>query len=137
MLEKEIMVQGKKAKAEPPAYAKGDFRRTAMVLGAVQTCPGATLLDLVGMTGLDKKTVFTALRTATVQMGVHIKQEGPRYEISDWGRLLTPEGAVDAFNGTLVGSFTQDGAVIDDPLPQRKKEEGLKLARKGTTRGPK
>lgn len=108
-----------------------------MVLGAIHTCPGATLLDLVGMTGLDKKTVFTSIRTATVQMGVHIKQEGPRYEISDWGRLLTPEGAVDALNGSLVGSFTQDGVVIKDPLPPRKKEEEIKVARRSTTRVPK
>lgn len=117
------MAQGKGGKAPLPEYGKGDFRKTVMVLAAMQRLQspekGVSLMSLVDATGLDKKTIFVAIRTATVQAGVHVAQERALYRITNWGPLISPEGAALALKGRLVGRFTQDGVVIEDPLPPR------------------
>ncbi|MCW3587377.1 hypothetical protein [Burkholderia cenocepacia] len=125
------MAQGKSGKATLPEYGKGDFRKTAMVLAAMQRLQspekGVSLMSLVDATGLDKKTIFVAIRTATVQAGVHVAQDGALYRITNWGPLISPEGATLALKGRLVGRFTQDGVVIDDPLPPRRVNDERKV----------
>jgi hypothetical protein len=134
------MAQDKSVKASLPEYGKGDIRKIFMVLAAIQklqdeaakarkagvskagepkAVPGASLQKLVDATGLDKKTIFVSIRAATLQAGVHVAQDGPVYRIADWGPLLSPAGAILALKGRLEGSFTQDGVVVDDPLPAR------------------
>lgn len=105
-----------------------------MVLAAIQGLQsarqGASLVQLVEATGLDKKTVFNLIRVATMQAGVHIKQVKANYRIVDWGPLLLPEGAALALTGNLEGSFVQDGALVDEPIPPRLKKEEFKPTRK-------
>lgn len=97
-----------------------------MVLAAVQTLQddqeGASLLRLVEATGLDKKTVFSSIRLATMQAGVHVEQSKASYRIVDWGPLLLPEGAALALKGKLDGRFIQDGLVVAEPIPPRPKK---------------
>lgn len=91
-----------------------------MVVAAIdklQTDVGVSLLALTEATGLDKKTVFSSIRIATVQAGVQIEQEGPLYRLMSWGPALVQEGAELALRGRLNGRFVQDGVTISDPLP--------------------
>lgn len=145
------MTQEQSENANPPAYEKGDFRKTVMVLAAIRRLqdeaaiekaaiekaktkagtagekarlkeqkprvPGATIVRIASATGLDKKTIISAIRIASVQAGVHVTKERAVYEISDWGPLLSPKGALLALEGRLEGSFTEDGVLVDDPLP--------------------
>jgi hypothetical protein len=113
----------------PTAYNKGDIRKMFAVVAAVselqETPNGATLARLVERTGLDKKTVFVAIRQACFQAGMHISQTKTYYSIDDWG-ALSPAGADLALKGNLVGSLRQDGVEIEDvpyvrPPPSGKK----------------
>ncbi|MFX1767943.1 hypothetical protein PWP93_36345 [Paraburkholderia sp. A1RI-2L] len=128
------MTQSKSVKMSPPQYGKGDFRKVLMVLAAVQNLQdddqGASLLRLVDATGLDKKTVFSSLRLATMQAGVHVEQVKACYRIVDWGPLLLPQGAALALKGKLDGRFIQDGSVVPEPIPPRPKVDEAKPGRK-------
>lgn len=128
------MTQSKSAKVSPPEYGKGDFRKVLMVLAALQSLQddrqGVSLLQLVDATGLDKKTVFSSIRLATMQTGVHIEQVKASYRIVDWGPLLLPQGAALALKGKLDGRFIQDGSVVAEPIPPRPKKDEAEPVRK-------
>lgn len=85
----------------PPAYPKGDLRRMLLVLGALDAVPGATLVQLAGNTGLDKKTITSLIRQAGEQAGVKISKDGPAYRLEDWGPVLKKSGAKMALTGAL------------------------------------
>jgi hypothetical protein len=117
----------------PPVYGKGDFRRILIVLAAISELQvsanelkklekrgassseiqavGASLVRIVERTGLDNKTVHNAIRIACAQTGVHIEQTNFKYQILDWGPLLSPHGARLALTGDLVGTFVKEGEV--------------------------
>lgn len=87
-----------------PTYPKGDLRRLAAVLGAIDAlAPAATLVKLAAATGLSKQTVTDLIGQAREQAGVNIDKEGPVYRLLDWGPLIKKAGAHKALTGTLHG----------------------------------
>lgn len=73
-----------------------------LVLGAIDSAPGATLVQLSATTGLDKKTVTSLIRQAGEQAGVKISKDGPAYRIENWGPVLKKSGAKMALTGVLT-----------------------------------
>lgn len=87
-----------------PSYPKGDLRRLAAVLGAIdRLTPAATLVKLAAATGLSKQTVTDLIAQARDQAGVTIEKDGPTYRLLDWGPLIKKIGAQKALTGTLNG----------------------------------
>jgi hypothetical protein len=84
-----------------PQYPKGDLRRMIVVLAAVDKPGGATLVQIVARTGVDKKTVTRLIEQAGQQAGVTIEKNGPVYRITDWGQLFKRTGARLALTGAL------------------------------------
>ena len=84
-----------------PSYPKGDLRRMLVVLAAVDRPGGATLVQIVARTGVDKKTVTRLVEQARSQAGVRIEKTGAVYSISDWGPLFKRGGAKMALTGAL------------------------------------
>ncbi len=82
-------------------YPKADFRRTLSVLGAIDTPTGATLVQIVESTGLDKKTITYLIAQASIQLAINITKTGPVYRIVDWGPVIKPAGAKLALTGAL------------------------------------
>lgn len=75
-----------------PKYPKGDLRRMLAVLAAIHWLNGATLLDIVGFTGLDKKTVTRLIEQAQQQAGVQLRKKVFTYQVVDWGPIIRPDG---------------------------------------------
>lgn len=86
---------------EVPQYPKGDLRRTLMVLGAIQEAGGATLVQLVNRTGLDKKTISDLIAKAQEQAGVQVVKDGSRYIIESLGPVFKASGCKMALTGAL------------------------------------
>lgn len=82
-------------------YPKGDLRRMLMVLGAIQEAGGATLVQLVKRTGLDKKTVSDLIVKAQEQAGVHVLKEGSKYSIESLGPVFKASGCKLALHGAF------------------------------------
>jgi hypothetical protein len=93
-------------KKEIPQYPKGDFRRLLAVLAAIDGDEGATLVQIVAKTRLDKKSVTHLIAQAREQAGVNITKTGPTYHIADWGEIIKRAGAkkvlTGAFNAPIV-----------------------------------
>lgn len=94
----------------PPKYHKGDLRRMLAVLGAIDAGHN-TLVRIVTVTGLDKKTVTALVAQAREQAIVSVSKTGPEYRIEAWGPALKKEGAqmalTGALNAPLIGVDTQ------------------------------
>lgn len=75
-----------------PQFPKGDLRRMLAVLAAIHSLKGATLLEIVSFTGLDKKTVTRLIEQAQQQAGVQLNKEVYTYRVVDWGPILQPNG---------------------------------------------
>ena len=60
---------------DAPQYPKGDLRRMLVVLGAIQEAEGATLVQIVARTGLDKKTVSDLIVKAQEQASVQVEHK--------------------------------------------------------------
>lgn len=84
-----------------PKYPKGDLRRMLMVLGAIQEAGGATLVQIVARTGLDKKTVSDLILKAQEQAGVSVVKTGSKYSIENFGPVLKIIGCKLALTGAL------------------------------------
>lgn len=82
-------------------YPKGDLRRMLAVLAAIDAIPHATLVKIVAMTGIDKKTITSLVVQARAQAGVVINKDGPIYSIEDWGPVIKRGGAKMALTGAL------------------------------------
>lgn len=97
------MTEQKKASGKhcAPQYAKGDLRRMLMVLGAIQEAGGATLVQIVARTGVDKKTVSDLIVKAADQAAVSISKTGSVYCIESWGPVFKCDGAKKALHGAL------------------------------------
>ena len=91
-----------------PAYPKGDLRRMLAVLAVIQEARGATILQVVTRTGLDKKTVSDLITKTQQQAGVQVSKAGPKYTISDLGPVFkVSEGKLalkGALNPPIIGS---------------------------------
>lgn len=72
-----------------------------VVLAAIDTPQGTTLVRIAERTGLDKKTVTRLIAQAVEQAGVTIYKTGPVYEIGDWGPVVKRSGAKLALKGAL------------------------------------
>ena len=81
-------------------FPKGDFRRLAAVLHAIDQLQPATLVRIAAATGLDKRTV-TGLVAQADQAGVTIAKEGPVYTIADWGPVIRKSGLRKLLTGVL------------------------------------
>lgn len=75
-----------------PKYSKGDLRRMLAVLAAIHSLNGATLLEIVSFTGLDKKTVTRLIEQAQQQAGVQLSKKIFTYHVVDWGPIIRPDG---------------------------------------------
>lgn len=90
-------------------YAKGDLRRMLVVLGAIQEAGGATLVQIAGRTGLDKKTVSDLIAKSREQAGVKIDKTGACYSITELGQVFKSVG----FKLALLGALN---APIIEPI---------------------
>lgn len=72
-----------------------------MVLGAIQEAGGATLVQIVARTGLDKKTVSDLIVKAQDEAGVGIVKVDAVYSISELGQVLKGSGIRLALKGAL------------------------------------
>lgn len=84
-----------------PTYPKGDLRRMLMVLGAIQETGGATLVQIVARTCLDKKTVSDLIAKSQEQAGVKIVKAGANYSITELGQVFKSSGLKLALQGVL------------------------------------
>ncbi|MES2877490.1 MAG: hypothetical protein V4713_03640 [Pseudomonadota bacterium] len=84
-----------------PKYPKGDLRRMLAVLGAIQEAGGATLVQIVVRTGLDKKTVSDLIGKSQAQAGVQIDKTGANYSLADLGPVFKASGMKLALQGAL------------------------------------
>lgn len=75
-----------------PQFPKGDLRRMLAVLAAIDSLKGATLLEIVSFTGLDKKTVTRLIEQAQQQAGVQLSKEVYTYHVVDWGPIIRRSG---------------------------------------------
>jgi hypothetical protein len=82
-------------------YPKGDLRRMLVVLGAIHEADGATLVQIVARTGLDKKTVSDLIAKAQDQAGVQIEKVGAKYNILNIGPVFKLSGCKMALTGAL------------------------------------
>jgi len=71
------------------------------VLAAIETPDGATLVQIVARTTLDKKTVTRLIDQACEQAAVVITKTGPFYRIDDWGPIIKRNGAMKVLTGAL------------------------------------
>lgn len=101
-----------------PSYPKGDLRRMLVVLAAIDRPGGATLVQIVAKTGVDKKTVTRLVEQAGQQAGVSIAKNGAVYCISDWGPLFRRAGAKLVLTGAL-GAPTMEPA--EEPIEAPRK----------------
>ena len=83
-----------------PQYPKGDLRRMLAVLGAIDS-GHCTLVQIVALTGLDKKSVTSLIAQAGEQARVVISKAGATYTIDSWGPVLKEEGSKKALTGAL------------------------------------
>jgi hypothetical protein len=86
---------------DAPQYPKGDLRRMLVVLGAIQEAEGATLVQIVARTGLDKKTVSDLIVKAQEQASVRVTKVGAKYSIEELGPVLKGGGCKKALTGAL------------------------------------
>lgn len=84
-----------------PQYPKGDLRRMLAVLAAIDLRKGATLLEIVGLTGIDKKTVTRLIVQAQQQAGVELSKEVYTYRVVDWGPVIRRRGLELVLKGML------------------------------------
>lgn len=84
------------------SYPKGDLRRMLSVLAAIDAIPHATLVKVVGRTGIDKKTVTNLIAQAGEQAGVKITKTGAVYTLVEWGPIFKGAGAKMALTGALL-----------------------------------
>jgi hypothetical protein len=78
----------------PPTFKKGDLRRMLLVLASIEKLTSATLVQIVRMSGLDKKTVIYLIDQAREEAGVTINKDGPVYSIAAWGNVIRKSGAL-------------------------------------------
>ncbi len=86
---------------EIPQYPKGDLRRLLAVLAAIDAPGGATLVQIVARTGLDKKSITRLIGQAIEQASVEVDKDGPVYRITSWGEILKRAGVKKALTGAL------------------------------------
>lgn len=86
---------------EIPQYPKGDLRRMLAVLAAIDAPGGATLVQIVARTGLDKKSVTRLIGQSVEQANVAVEKEGPVYRITGWGQILRRTGVKKVLTGAL------------------------------------
>lgn len=77
---------------ETPTYPKGDLRRMLMVLGAIDSQPGITLVEIEKATSLARKTAFSLIQQAIEQAGVQIEKRGSGYRIKSFGPVFKRSG---------------------------------------------
>lgn len=82
-------------------YPKGDLRRMLIVLAAMDSPQGASLVRIAQATGLDKKSVTRLIDQAREQASVSIAKNGAVYSIVDWGPIIKKTGAKLALTGAL------------------------------------
>jgi len=87
--------------SDAPQYPKGDLRRMLVVLGAISEAGGATLVQIVARTGLDKKTVSDLIIKAQDQASVQIEKVGSKYNILNIGPVFKLAGCKMALTGAL------------------------------------
>lgn len=71
------------------------------VLAAIDAPEGATLVQIVAKTGLDKKSVTRLIAQAMEQAHVSVAKDGPTYRVSDWGEILKRSGVKKVLTGAL------------------------------------
>lgn len=71
------------------------------VLAAIDSLKGATLLEIVSLTGLDKKTVTRLVVQAQQQAGVQLSKEVYTYHVVDWGPVIRRSGLELVLKGAL------------------------------------
>ena len=86
---------------EIPQYPKGDLRRMLVVLAAIDTPQGSSLVRIAQRTGLDKKSITRLIDQAGEQAAVSIAKEGAVYRIVDWGPVIKRNGAKIALSGAF------------------------------------
>lgn len=82
------------------SYAKGDLRRTLVVLGAIDENKGATLVQIARRTGLDNRSVIHLIEKSQIEAGVVIRKDGPVYILVDLGPVFKPS----ALKSALIGA---------------------------------
>jgi len=71
------------------------------VLAAIDSIEQATLVKIVALTNIDKKTVTNLIAQAREQAGVSIVKNGAVYSIENWGAVIKKSGAKMCFTGAL------------------------------------
>lgn len=85
-------------------WPKGDLRRMLVVLVAIDRASdrgGASLLEMVEQTGMDKRTITHQMEAAVAQAGVILQKTGARWRIASWGPMLHRQGVMDCFGAHL------------------------------------
>lgn len=72
-----------------------------VVLAAIDTPLGSSLVRIAQRTGLDKKSITRLIDQACEQAAVSISKDGAIYRIVDWGPVIKRNGAKIALTGAL------------------------------------
>lgn len=80
-----------------------------VVLAAIDSPQGASLVRIVERTGLDKKSVTRLIEQAREQASVGITKDGPIYRIEDWGPVIKKAGAKLALAGAFDAPIIKTG----------------------------
>ncbi|MFN4267055.1 MAG: hypothetical protein ACK4F8_15055 [Aquabacterium sp.] len=80
------------------------------VLAAIDMTKGATLVEIVSRTGLDKKTVTHMIEQAQRQAGVQVTKAVYTYRVEDWGPVIRRGG----LRLVLTGELGDPVSEVDD-----------------------